>query len=784
MAHTSKRAIRSDAWRWQLIATTSGERVRLPRDVVAVVAGTLVATSFWLTIARGVGSPLELTVPNSVAWLVTLAAICGTYGVFAIALSVITLSRQVDLFAKVTAAGLVAAVTCVGAAHALGESLAYAPPLLGACFAVATVAIRAVAAPLRGRLWLLVVIGAVAQSLDAHLVTLGSFAASSWGVAVGAGVALAVGSDNTFETLDDVTFYLSRLHIDARDLHLDPDRPTWGAHRYRALGTNGESLDIDIYGRDAPEGQLLAKVWRFLWIKRSRLDLRLRRRDHLDRSAEILLWAHELDVHAPRLIAAAQLKPTDVGVLVTQRPAGTRLSDIDPSKLSDDVLSEMWTSLTRLHNVGIALHSLSGETISVDERGGVAFCDIADATTLSGHDATRRDDAALLTSTARIVGTARAVSAVLRTRRTDDVVDLLPLIQPLVVTGRRPDTTRRSRRDLRDIRDACARELGVDSVEPVALARFQVSKVLMLLGTFFGLWLLIEQLIGLQGIGDTLRGTTWAWVVATLFITQATNVTEALSISGTLPIDIPLGPLTLLRFALAFTGLIGGTVANTAAIIRFNQRHGLDAAVAVSSALIYSVAGFVVQIILMLVCFLAAPGDFSYHADGSPGSGSHYLEIAVMVIAAAGLVLGVAFTIPKVRRLFSSRLRPRMAPAWANLRAIVQRPGRVARIFSGAALTQVMMAIGLGLALRSVGVSAPLGGLIVVCTLTALIGGMAPVPGGMGVMESCYIVGLTLLGVPQDQAIAATLLYRLATTYLPPIWGWGSLVWLRRSDAM
>jgi uncharacterized membrane protein YbhN (UPF0104 family) len=54
----------------------------------------------------------------------------------------------------------------------------------------------------------------------------------------------------------------------------------------------------------------------------------------------------------------------------------------------------------------------------------------------------------------------------------------------------------------------------------------------------------------------------------------------------------------------------------------------------------------------------------------------------------------------------------------------------------------------------------------------------------MGVMEASYISGLGLLGVHQDEAIAATLLYRACTTYLPPLWGWGALVWLRRRDAL
>ena len=70
------------------------------------------------------------------------------------------------------------------------------------------------------------------------------------------------------------------------------------------------------------------------------------------------------------------------------------------------------------------------------------------------------------------------------------------------------------------------------------------------------------------------------------------------------------------------------------------------------------------------------------------------------------------------------------------------------------------------------------------CTFSSLLGGIAPVPGGMGVVEASYISLLTLLGIPEDLAVATTLLYRLCTTYLPPIWGWGALAWLRRHDEL
>ena len=72
--------------------------------------------------------------------------------------------------------------------------------------------------------------------------------------------------------------------------------------------------------------------------------------------------------------------------------------------------------------------------------------------------------------------------------------------------------------------------------------------------------------------------------------------------------------------------------------------------------------------------------------------------------------------------------------------------------------------------------------LIVVITLAGFIGGIAPSPGGMGVVEAGMILGLTEAGVPEANATAAVFIQRLCTSYLPPIWGWVTLVWMRRRD--
>ena len=54
-------------------------------------------------------------------------------------------------------------------------------------------------------------------------------------------------------------------------------------------------------------------------------------------------------------------------------------------------------------------------------------------------------------------------------------------------------------------------------------------------------------------------------------------------------------------------------------------------------------------------------------------------------------------------------------------------------------------------------------------------------PGGIGVAEFGLSIGLTSAGMEPEAAIAAVLLYRIATYYLPPAWGFPAMLWLQRN---
>jgi uncharacterized protein (TIRG00374 family) len=155
------------------------------------------------------------------------------------------------------------------------------------------------------------------------------------------------------------------------------------------------------------------------------------------------------------------------------------------------------------------------------------------------------------------------------------------------------------------------------------------------------------------------------------------------------------------------------------------------------------------------------------------------LLVAVLVIA---VLLGVVVGIPRFRRLAASKIRPRLTAVWLDVRQVLRTPRKLVQLVGGAAASQLLVALALAASLRAFGDHLSLATLIIVITLASMIGGIAPVPGGMGVVEAGMILGLTAAGISESDATAAVFIQRLFSSYLPPLWGWFTLLWLRRRE--
>lgn len=218
--------------------------------------------------------------------------------------------------------------------------------------------------------------------------------------------------------------------------------------------------------------------------------------------------------------------------------------------------------------------------------------------------------------------------------------------------------------------------------------------------------------------------------------------------------------------------------------IRYFQKQGFDATVAVSSGVLVSTASWIVKGVLFLIAIPFAISQLHFSEPSSTSSNSHQnlVWIIVLVIVLVGVAVGLAFAIPRWRRLAVAKLRPKVSEVWDHLKILSAHPRNLVEIFGGNVVAQIVIALALGAALHAFGEHLGLAVLLVVLTLSSMLGGMSPVPGGMGVVEAGMILGLQAAGIPQADAVAATFVQRLFTAYLPPIWGWFVLVWLRKKD--
>jgi uncharacterized membrane protein YbhN (UPF0104 family) len=92
-------------------------------------------------------------------------------------------------------------------------------------------------------------------------------------------------------------------------------------------------------------------------------------------------------------------------------------------------------------------------------------------------------------------------------------------------------------------------------------------------------------------------------------------------------------------------------------------------------------------------------------------------------------------------------------------------------VFAGNLGAQLLQAVILGLCLQGFGHHATMAQLLLVNTVASLLAGFMPVPGGMGVTEAAYTAGLVALGVPSAAAMSTVIAFRVATYFLPPVWG-------------
>ena len=735
--------------------------------------------------------------PDGVRWLVTTIYLLGSFGLIVILAAVAFLSHRWAIVRDLALAlGAACALSVLmwlafgrtgGRPHdtsLAGYNLDYPVFIIAAAVAVGIMALPYLSRTVQRLVELIIWLAAVATVVagDGLPVNVAASVALGWGTA--ALVHLILGSPLGLPSGEELAVVLDDLGVPVSTMS-PADRQVWGVARYTGIDITGEPVAVSLYGRDAADAQLLAKTGRFLFYRDSGPALSFSRIQQVEHEAYMTLLAERAGVSTTRVLVAGIGGPSRDAALVVRPPPGVRLSELNDAALSDQLLDTLFRTVLVLRQARIAHGALSGETIVVDPASTtVSLVDFRTASTGPADERLDTDLAGALAAVGLIVGPERTAAAAKRILPKAAVAAALPHLRRASL-DRAVSTALKGRKQLlEDVRTETAKTFDIDLPKLAEPKRVSWGTIVMTIGTLIGGWALILVLIKVGESFDTIRGAAWGWVAATAILAQLAYPSTALSEIGTVQSVLPYGRVVALEFANAFTSLAGGTPATFATRVRFFQQQGFDATQAVTSGALVSTTSWIMKGALFLISLPLAWGDMDFSNDGQDVSGNHgkaiwlFLVIIVLVI----VLIGVAFAIPRLRRLAADKARPKLHQIWADLKVLAARPAKLVELFGGALSGQLMVALALGAALHAFGQHLSLATIFIVITLASMVGGVSPVPGGMGVVEAGMILGLTAAGIPETDAVAATFVQRMFTSYLPPLWGWFVLVGMRKRE--
>jgi uncharacterized protein (TIRG00374 family) len=737
--------------------------------------------------------------PRSITWLVTVVYQAGSYGVAIVLVLLAVIARRWevarDLAASAAGTAAVSGILVLvlgsrggrpGGIVIHGYDLTFPVLQIALFMAVAAAALPYLARAVQRLIEIFIALVALASAVGGHglpLNVLGSLAIG-WGVT--AVVRLVFGSPLGLPSAEDVRLLLEELGIRSSDVH-PASRQVWGVAKFEATETDGADssgrIGIEVYGRDASDARLLTKAGRFLLYRDSGPSLTLTRLQQVEHEAYLTLRAGQAGVAVTEVVEAGAAGPSRDALLVCRLPAGTALSEADAAGLSDVTLDEVYRQLLALRRARIAHGAISGDALLVDPAAQtIVVTDFRNVSASASPDQLDRDMAGAMAATAVVVGAERAAASAARCLEPQVLGGALrhlhkPALDPAL--GR---SLRGKRGLLEDVRQRAAQTKSIDLPKLVEPRRVSWPTLIMMIGTLIGGWALVGVLIDVSRSFDTVIGADWLWVVIALVLAQLAYVASAAEGIGSVAGPLPFGRAVAVEVANSFSALAGGTAAVFATRVRFYQRQGYDATTALSSGAIMAVSSWIAITVLFLVSLPFAWG--SVHIEVTPESGGHsklvWIILAVVVVIA--VVTGLLLAVPRLRRLAAAKVLPKVRDIWGNLRQIASSPRKLVLLVGGSFAQELFVAMALSVSLRAFGDHLRLPTLIVVITLAGIIGGISPSPGGMGVVEAGMILGLTAAGVSEADATAAVFIQRLFTSYLPPIWGWATLMWLRKRE--
>ncbi|MFD2688316.1 YbhN family protein [Streptomyces phyllanthi] len=699
----------------------------------------------------------------------------------------------------------------------------------------------------RAVLWIVLLLDAFSMLVTGYTTPFSIILTVLIGWTVAYGTLYAVGSPNVRPTgrtlmagLRHVGFKpVSAAREEVSDTGESGDR----GRRYFVTLEDGPPLDVTVVDREQQAQGFFYRAWRNLTLR----GLATRRslqslRQALEQEALLAYAAIAAGANAPKLIATSELGP-DAVMLVYEHTGGRTLDSLADEEITDDLLRDTWNQVRALQSRRIAHRRLVGDAILVDRSGNVILTDLRVGEIAAGDLLLRMDVSQLLTTLGLRVGAERAVASAVSVLGPDAVADCLPLLQPIALSRSTRATLRRlareraerereavleasqqAKQDRQDESDESqasaagkadkkavraeqrAEKRAIDEaieeareedlltqirhqvllirpqapVEPARLERIRPRTLISFIAGAIGAYFLLTQLAHTK-FGPLVQNAEWGWVAAAVAFSALSYVAAAMSLLGFVPERVPFLRTVAAQVAGSFVKIVApAAVGGVALNARFLQRAGVRPGLAVASVGASQLFGLGCHILMLLSFGYLTGTEKTPSLSPSRTVIAGLLTVAVLVLVVTSVPFLRKFVVTRVRSLFAGVV-PRMLD-------VLQRPQKLITGIGGMVLLTACFVMCLDASIRAFGredmPALSIASVAVVFLAGNALGSAAPTPGGVGAVEATLTVGLIAVGLPQEVAVPAVLLYRLLTLWLPVLPGWLAFNQLTRKGAL
>lgn len=643
--------------------------------------------------------------------------------------------------------------------------LAFPATHVAVAAAMATVAGPYLSRPSRRLAWLGVALVGVARIYTGAHFPVDVVGGAALGWAVGAIVHLVVGAPRGRASAAVVATALAEAGPGWTP-HVEAELGTGaGAVSYRVWLGDGCRVLAKVVGRDQPEADWLYRGWRLVAFREAEDQAAIVTPAHrVAHEAHLSLLAERNGVRVPRLLLT-----TDMGegehLLVRSWVEGRPLAELDPDEVDGALLSRVWDQVARLHGAGVAHGALRADHVIVDRDGQPWLVELGLGRASPSADGRARDVAELTASLAAWLPPERVAKAAKDGLGPTALAQAVPLLQPLTLST----TTRRlvsGSGALSRVRVEAARLAGIALPPSQTPARTALRNLLPWAGLGFATFVLLPQVGQFQATLAALRHARWGWLAPMAAASSFTYLMAAVALMGASPTPLALGRTWAVQVAAAFTNRLapaglGGMGTN----IRYLTAAGSDRAGAATAVAVNSLAGFFVHVagVVVLIPLLGATGG-AHRLPSAPDLPDHWeVVLGVLIVLVAA---GVARWGRRARGLATG-----LRSALSSLRGLGAAPRRAIAVFVGSAGVTAGYALALMAAIQAFGGGVPATKVLALYLSGAALAAVSPTPGGLGALEAALVAGLTGVGLGAGPSVAAVLVYRFVTYWVPVLPG-------------